>query len=111
MLRSSSARLNSYNKNNMPKKTRKDKIIAEARRIIRESHSTSGNQSVTEKIQLKPIPTPSSGYQLQHFENSVSTINSFELIEYAAIKKDLLKTALLAVSALVVELILFWRFK
>jgi hypothetical protein len=111
MLRSSSARLISFNKNNMPKKTRKDKIIAEARRIIRESHSSSGNQSVAEKVQIKPTQTASSGYQLQHFDNSISTTNTSELAEYTAIKKDLLKTVLLAVSALVAELILFWKFR
>ena len=79
----------------MPKKSKKEKIIAELRR----------------KVQTQQILTPSPTFQYQAIkENTIPVLqhvqqHSSELI---AIKKDLYKTFILAVVAIAAEIIIYF---
>jgi hypothetical protein len=95
----------------MPKKTKKEKLIAEARRIIQESHTSGKSLSPVEKTVNQHELEPKTSYQWASNKTSNLAKNQNDDLEFAAIRKDLLKTIILAGTAVAIELALFWKFR
>lgn len=111
MLRSSEAR------ERMPKKTKKEKIIAEYRRKLQ---TVSGNPApkveTYQSVVSEKSPNSSSiqpTYQLNTqqtvSEQRTSQTSAIDLHDLIAIRHDLIKTILLAAATISVELLLYWR--
>ncbi|MFC1647170.1 hypothetical protein ACFL1A_02690 [Patescibacteria group bacterium] len=100
----------------MPKKTKKQKILAEARRIIRESKLNEENQAsptqVAKTISPKPTSPQPASYKLNKIETKIQPKNRYEPDpkEFDSIRRGLVKTMLLATGAICIELVLFWKF-
>jgi hypothetical protein len=77
----------------MPKKTRREKILAEQHRKIHEF--------------VVPSSTPL--YAFQPTSGSVQQVSQVEAAEYRATKIDLVKTLLLAAAAISVELLIYLK--
>jgi hypothetical protein len=101
----------------MPKKTKREKILAEARRIIREAKSGTPVPRSTTNV---PAPdheiAQTSGYHfapIAHKEPTRQQVTSFvpDDAEFTAIRKNLIKTILIASGALAVEFVLYWKFR
>ncbi len=102
----------------MPKKTKKEKIIAEYRRKLQTVAGTPPTRKeethqafVTEKSPRTSSVQPV--YQLDKQQNVSEKGNSetstIELHDLIAIRHDLIKTVLLAAATISVELLLYWR--
>lgn len=99
----------------MPKKTKKEKIIAEYRRKLQRSigasapKNTDVSQNQSEPIsQLSSEPIYKIGNVIakkQDVQRPASVLTDFN-----AIRMDLVKTITLAAAAIVTELILYWKF-
>ncbi|MFZ5844908.1 MAG: hypothetical protein ACOY0S_00375 [Patescibacteria group bacterium] len=83
----------------MPKKTRKEKIIAEYHRRL----ATLQPKSTPDNVTSIPLPARAS----TTFRPTLETVVYPQL---TVIKKDLIKTLVLSAVAITVELILSWRF-
>jgi hypothetical protein len=94
----------------MPKKTKREKILARARRIIQEQSSNRSNlPSVTTEqypaahvdnsYSFKPVSVPAVKYKQ----------NDDDVREFAAIRTDLIKTMILSAAAVIIEIILYNR--
>jgi uncharacterized membrane protein len=95
----------------MPKKTKKEKLIAEARRIIRESQMPGKSVSPVVKSVNNPEQTQKSAYQWTTDKSNYSAKTQNDELEFSVIRKDLIKTIVLASAAVLVELMLFWKFR
>jgi hypothetical protein len=95
----------------MPKKTKKEKLIAEARRIIRESQLPGKSISTVAKTVNHPELAQKSAYQWTTDKTIYSTKTQTDELEFSVIRKDLIKTIVLASAAILVELMLFWKFR
>jgi hypothetical protein len=94
---------------NMPKKTKKEKLIAEARRIIKESSYASQSLNPNRSSVIYPPSKPINNI-LNTGKFSISN-SDLDTIEYAAIRKDIIKTVLLAGIAIGIELAFFLKFR
>lgn len=100
----------------MPKKTKREKILAEARRIILESKSGISVPREISNVHAPDRTIPKTGGY--HFAPVVRSTSSrpqaatfvSDDIEFTAIRNNLVKTILIAVGALAVEFILYWKF-
>lgn len=93
----------------MPKKTKREKILARARRIIWEQSSNLPNiPTATAKqgfaaahsvnpYSFKPVSVPAVPYK--HTDD--------DLREFTAIRSDLIKTIILSAAAVIIEIILY----
>jgi hypothetical protein len=94
----------------MPKKTRKEKILAEARRIV-------GHNATTHSININKIAPPIAenknpySYIPVKVPISNSKIVASDQTEFNIIRKDLVKTVFLTIGAVFLELIVYWQFK
>jgi len=85
----------------MPKKTRRQKILAQQRRHIQSTPS-----SVSPSSYVPQTNIPSVTFQFQPSHTPVKVIeNSDDREELTVIKKDLTKTLILAMIAIAIELI------
>lgn len=87
----------------MPKKSKREKMLADIRRRVRTE------RVLTVPAAVSPIKTQPSTFQFTMANSSkrqeAPPANNSELI---AIKRDLTKTVVLALVAIAVELVLFW---
>ena len=94
----------------MPKKTKREKILARARRIIQEQssnasdlHSATSERDITapttNPYSFKPVSIPAVTYKQ----------TDEDIHEFEAIRTDLIKTILLSAGAVIVEIILYSR--
>lgn len=87
----------------MPKKTRKEKILAQARR-----------SAVPIAMSRPAAPGPSTPISASYsfreplIDKKHQKQNNEEVIELSAIKSDLYKTILIAIGAFGIELYLYW---
>ncbi len=95
----------------MPKKTKREKILAEIRRT---SHHTASVSLVHEKHSINNSEhLPNDGlfrFQAQVAELS-PTVKTEQTAELIAIRKGLLKTLILSLFAFAGELALYWRWE
>lgn len=87
----------------MPKKTKREKIIAEYRRKIQLTRASSSTS-----------PSPVHSYTFQPLTANTTmhqTVPMGETTDLTTIRKDLIKTLLLAVAAISVEIGLYWKFR
>lgn len=88
----------------MPKKSKREKILAEARRRVRTEHVLTASPApspIAEHTHTFQFKAPS----LQGIPARTGTSDGTEL---TAIKKDLSKTIILAGIAIAAELVLYW---
>lgn len=102
----------------MPKKTKKEKIIAEYRRRIqsmanRPAVSKSFEKAVSENVKTSPTESPTSVYRLTpktiNLPRTASPVTASDVVDLAAIRHDLTKTVLLAAITVAIEFGLYWR--
>ncbi len=91
----------------MPKKTRREKILAQLHRKTLEIKSP----QVTHVNPSLPLQTATSPYifQPQAATTRAAVLDPSDVIEYKAIKTDLAKTLMLAAIAIGVELLLYLK--
>ena len=87
----------------MPKKTKKQKMLADKRHI---------NFSPVSEEYVKPSPdSPSSTFQFQMTASAAKRLHDAESPEeLAVIRHDLVRTILFAAIAIGTEFVLYWRF-
>jgi hypothetical protein len=94
----------------MPKKTKKEKILAEARRIVRH-HESIQSLEITPKtanvVESKNPYTFSPG----SVRMTNAKISAADISEFSIIRKDLIKTVILTVAAVFLELVIYWQFR
>lgn len=93
----------------MPKKTRKEKILSEARRIIQQSQNSQNirtSESDKQMISERKLPY---NYQVRTSQSVSNTLIKTDEKEFTVIKRDLIKTVMLTITAIVIELVLYWR--
>ena len=101
----------------MPKKTKKEKIIAEYRRKLQASAAgrpaaindiSQNSPKNVPSLQIEPI------YKLTSLVNKdvpkiITSAPATALSDFPAIRHDLVKTLMLAVIAVATELLLYWK--
>jgi hypothetical protein len=95
----------------MPKKTRKEKLLARARRIVAQQPPTRqaadsyspGESNLPDHKPYTYVAGPAKAHQ-----SAIPT--EAQRNEYADIRKDLVKTVALSLAILTLEFILYWRF-
>jgi hypothetical protein len=96
----------------MPKKTKREKLIAEARRIIKQSQQpvqtviSSPTELHVNKETINQKPSAFS-WNSQTTSHSIKGLN--DEIEYAQIRKNLTKTVILAAIAVLIEFAFYWK--
>jgi hypothetical protein len=104
----------------MPKKTKREKIIAQLRRQLHES----GNPQVAKTIlpnlnqnvpnDTKPVSTPiyNIGVINKTNKQTINTTKNLEIsdLEFKAIKHDLIKTIIIVICAIGAEFLLYIKF-
>lgn len=96
----------------MPKKTRKEKLRAEIRRVS--VRPTTVSSSVREDFINDSVHLPSDGlfrYQAQVTQQLSPAVKMEQTTELMAIRKDLMKTLVLSLFAFAGELALYWRWE
>ena len=89
----------------MPKKRKKDKILADARRIIKQAEKqrpTSAENGQAQKDHKSPKPPKSSYVYKQDHSATPKTTSIEDNQEFQSIRKDLIKT--IAVSCLAIAI-------
>jgi hypothetical protein len=94
----------------MPKKTKKEKLIAEARRIIRETQVTSNQTNTTISVGGFNKATLSNTLQIPNSKGK-SIASETDAIEFTAIRQDIFRTVLLAAIAVVIEIAFYIKLK
>lgn len=96
----------------MPKKTKKEKIIAEYRRKLQAAAVNSPEAATKQPAKTQPGLPPAT-YQFSHFNPKppTSPAVSVDQTGLSLIRRDLLKTLALTSIALAIEFILYWQFK
>ncbi len=99
----------------MPKKTKKEKIIAEYRRKLKSTAVTqTESKSLPQKSSGNNLSAPAtpvyklSGVERKNISTSASTPVTI-LNDITAIRHDLAKTLMLAAVAITTELLLYWK--
>jgi len=96
----------------MPKKTRKEKIIADLRRkmVIQEKTNIDENTVISAPIINNPIEkkTYSLNVGNTHFRPAIDNTSRLMVVDPKYIKADLKKTLFLTAVVLVVEFMLYW---
>jgi hypothetical protein len=98
----------------MPKKTRREKIIADARRIIQQAKNEhlQTNNLPQNKVEIKNNhPNIQLPYQIKTSFKQNQSNDQTDQTEFIAIKKDLTKTIVLSLIAVAVEFIIYWYFQ
>jgi hypothetical protein len=92
----------------MPKKTKREKILARARRIIREQSSNPPDLPAVTPNQVS-VPHTVNPYSFKPAPVSSLTYKQTDddIREFAAIRRDLIKTIILSAAAVIVEIILY----
>lgn len=93
----------------MPKKTKKEKIIAEYRRRMQSTITTSAKSVSKSSLSASPTIPPRNTFHFTSVESSPSKTITNSDTELKTIKLDLAKTIFLAAIAILVELILSWQ--
>lgn len=98
----------------MPKKTKKQKILAQARRIIQQSELQSQfSPKPQEKDNSKVFQAPVLKYSaptVQLSNNKISSDTGIIDNNLIPIRNDIIKTVFFAAIALVIELVFYFRF-
>ncbi len=92
----------------MPKKTKKEKIIAEYRRRIASTINTHTTTTAPTPLSANPVANTFHFAPVQSHNLRLTPDSSTEL---KTIKADLRKTVFLAAIAILIELILSWQLK
>ena len=93
----------------MPKKTKREKILAEYRRKI-SAFTPSVHVSAPKESLTSMTPSPfQSVFTYQKKESPIPAINSVLQEEYKTIRKDLAKTLILACVMVSIELAVYWK--
>ncbi len=96
----------------MPKKTKKEKLLAEHRRnSVREEISKSSSIQPSQRNVVQKTTIDGSYHFMSKTMNSVSMPTSFETNELHAIRRDLFKTLALSLIAFAGELALYWHWE
>lgn len=96
----------------MPKKTKKEKLLAELRRnSTREDVSKSLSEQPPQQSILQKPKTDGSYRFISRTIHPAPIVTSFETNELHAIRKDLMKTLVLSLVAFAGELALYWRWE
>jgi hypothetical protein len=90
----------------MPKKTKKQKILAEKRRHV--SHQTSSHPMISSAPTTSTSPSVFSFQASAHKPSNNS--NDQGSTELSVIRHDLFKTIMLAIAAISIELVLYWKY-
>jgi len=91
----------------MPKKTRREKILARTHRLNREFQSLPTRSPPIDTDSRQKQSNPYSYTATQTLKSQKSAVKDSDMNEFVAIRKDLAKTALLATLAIVVEFLLY----
>jgi hypothetical protein len=93
----------------MPKKTKREKLIAQARRIIRQSQNIPLPNSTFNSFKQTPnLPTDTLRLEIPKPQEKL-TVN--DVAEFSAIRHDIVKTIVLAGIAVFIELLLSFKLK
>lgn len=92
----------------MPKKTKKEKIIAEYRRRIASTINTQATTTAPTLLSANPVANTFHFAPVQSLNSRLTFDSSTEL---KTIKADLRKTVFLSAIAILIELILSWQLK
>jgi hypothetical protein len=94
----------------MPKRTKREKILADARRIVQQAHQNS-KITLSDESSRGSIPELGKGYTFKAYQNvsPVATETISDVKEFTAIRKDLIKTVILAGAAIGIELLLYLK--
>lgn len=96
----------------MPKKTKKEKLLAELRRnSTREDVSKSLSEQPSQQSILQKPKTDGSYRFISRTIHPTPIATSFEKNELHAIRKDLFKTLVLSLFAFAGELALYWHWE
>jgi hypothetical protein len=95
----------------MPKRTKREKLLAEKHRSSNHPSSVPVAQTASADSQ-KPSNTELFSYKLPSLQQAPINQHAYSVVdtaEFSSIKKDILKTVLLAACAIVIELLLYWK--
>ncbi|MCL4359861.1 hypothetical protein M1555_01215 [Patescibacteria group bacterium] len=101
----------------MPKKTKKEKIIAEYRRKLQQVGHTMQSSPVTPSerpLPSKPQETDTGlHFRFRQHHTSAPGVQAAQtdMTELRSIKLDLLKTCILAGAAVAIEFMLYWKLR
>ncbi len=99
----------------MPKKTKREKIIAEYRRKLQHVTKASGNPSENVTSTKTDTTLPASNPFPYQFNKSISPtpryVQSVDTTEFTAIRQDLTKTLILAAISIMIELAFYLKLK
>ncbi|OGG05031.1 hypothetical protein A2Z33_07150 [Candidatus Gottesmanbacteria bacterium RBG_16_52_11] len=86
----------------MPKRTRREKIIADARRIIRQNTETA--LPTPQAVYENPLPRK----QEYSFRGQKITVAQAPAYDYSLIRKDIMRTVFLGAAGIAAELVIFF---
>lgn len=94
----------------MPKKTRREKILADLHKKQRLNHLFSSNPQINEPVVVDSATQNPQTYRFDFIKStrSVPTQSSLHAPGLSAIRRDLTKTIFLALVALACEFFLYW---